>query len=606
MELKNKNIVLSVNESDGTVRLFDTRRDAAWTLDCKTMLCDGKPLIYESAYAEDGRIFVRYNRATYAYTVYDDHIGTDLLSDTADDSIRKITMPSSFTASSGNCRYLLPIMQGMLWNCDGGPFESFRGEAGHHGFSMPMFAVLAGRGGYIYIAETMDDCHWTVGKDEDGRTWCCNIQTASLGNMRYNRKSRIYFTDAGITPAAKQYRRYVQGCGRFVTFREKMRSRPALANLFGALMCYIGYCQDDIDYVENLRRLKNYGFNKALVYPVRFNTYSQDFLMGGAPPIDLSDTEIAEIKSLGYDVAPWTWINEAVDDGSDEIRAMHRKSESGNSRLSWQIDEFKYYNICTAFMEDFYRRQRQGRFGEMTWDHFDVITCATNNECYAGNHPSHPNRPLSKSEDRLYLRRLLSAAGEAGGAVSSESFNDAYSLEYDIGSVKAWAQYDNFLFKPVPLTMLVYHDSMIHSWWEVHNYNSNYFGRCDLPFYQYGGGAYELQAAMDALYGCPPDVFPFGAQYCWTGKGSQTMLYKFRFDDPETQHALKLALPVARSHEDIGMLEMTDFAFLSDDYNMQRTVFENGVRIYANFSLNIKYHDECGCMLPRSWRRIDK
>lgn len=605
MELKNNNIIVKVDENNGVIQLIDTKRDTTWILDNKTLLCDGEELCYKSAYIENDSIVVEYDCVKYKYSLSDNYIEIVLLSDTASLVINKITMPSSCTEIHGVKQYLLPIMQGMLWNCDGTPFESHRGEGEHHGFSMPMFAVLAENGAYVYVAETMDDCHWMIGKNEDGRTWCYNYQTISIDSMSYDRKGRIYFTDTDITSAAKQYRKYVQSQDRFISFKEKLISRPELKNLFGALMCYIGYCQDDIDYVKNFKRLKEYGFDKALVYPVRFNTYTEDFLMGGVPPINLSDTEIEEIKALGYDVAPWTWINEAIDDGSDEVKAMYRKSKNGTNRLSWQIDEFKYYNVCSTCMEEFYRKQRQGRFNGMTWDHFDVITCATNNECYAKNHQSHLNKPLTKSEDREFLRKLLLSASESGGAVSSESFNDAYSLEYDLGSVKAWVQNENFIFKPIPLTMLVYHDSIIHSWWEVHSYNSNYFARDYSPFYQYGGGGYELQASMDALYGCPPDVFPFGAQYCWTGQGSQTMLYKFKFDDPETQHALKLALPVAQVHEEIGMLEMIDFTFLTDDYNLQRTTFENGTRIYANFSLSIKYHDECGYLLPRSWKRMD-
>jgi hypothetical protein len=152
------------------------------------------------------------------------------------------------------------------------------------------------------------------------------------------------------------------------------------------------------------------------------------------------------------------------------------------------------------------------------------------------------------------------------------------------------------------MTMLVYHDSIIHSWWEVHSYNSKYFGGDSSPFYQYGGGKYELMASMDALYGLPPDVFPFGAQYGWTGNGRETMLYRFRFEDAETQHALKIALPVAKNHAKVGMLEMTDFEFLTDNYNLQRTTFADGTSIYANFGLNSLYHPECGSLTPYSWK----
>ena len=79
------------------------------------------------------------------------------------------------------------------------------------------------------------------------------------------------------------------------------------------------------------------------------------------------------------------------------------------------------------------------------------------------------------------------------------------------------------------------------------------------------------------------------------------MLYRFRFDDTETQHALKLALPVAENHAKVGMLEMTDFEFLTDNYNLQRTIFEDGTTIYANFALSTLHHPDCGSLLPRSW-----
>jgi hypothetical protein len=402
---------------------------------------------------------------------------------------------------------------------------------------------------------------------------------------------------------AKRYRSRVKEKGRFISFKEKIEKRPELERMFGALMCYVGYCQDDIDYVANFKRLKDFGFDKALVYPVRFNTYTDKFTMGGEPPINLSDDELAQIKDIGYDICPWTWINESIDDGTIDVKGMSRRNKDGSLTKGWQIDEYKYYHICTTYMEDFYRSQKTKGMGEMTWDHFDVITCATNNECYALDHEAHLGKPLPRTQDREYIRSLLKAAGEYG-PVSSESFNDAYSLEYDLGSVKAWPHYDTNIFMPFPFTLLVYHDSIIHSWWEVHNYNSPYFGRYVSPFYQYGGGAYELMSTMDALYGCPPDVFPFGAQYAWTGNDNETMLYKYRFDDPEVQLALKLALPVARLHEKIGMLEMTDFEFLSDDYAVQSTTFSDETKIYANFGLNVRYHKDCGSLVPRTWKQI--
>jgi hypothetical protein len=597
-QIKNESIEIHIDEEDGRVVLIDKKRGAEWRAEDfgRVKSANIRENTIEAAY-ENGNVF--------RYILYDDCVEIKYI-DEGGSRVKSVTMPSAFSPSGGGVKkYLFPIMQGMLWDTNDKiftqPFESRRGEAAHHGFSMPMFAVLGQRGALVYIAETQDDCGWVISRGSDGKTKCENIQAAAAGRMRYDRVGRIYFADPSIAKAAKRYKERVKEKGRFITFREKTEKYPALKNLFGALMCYIGYCQDDIDYAENCKKLKAYGFDRALVYPVRFNTYTQDFKMGGEAPINLSDGEIAAIKELGYGVAPWSWINEAIDDKSEYINKMYRADPGGNKNLTWQIDDFKYYNICTAYMEEFYMSQKKTRMKEMTWDHFDVITCATNNECHAKNHAAHIGRPLTKTEDREYIRSLLLCAREHTGAVSSESFNDAYSMEYDIGSVKAWAQYDSFMFKPVPLTMLVYHECMIHSWWEVHNYNSGYFGRDCSPFYQYGGGACELMAAMDALYGLPPDVFPFGAQYGWTGNGKETMLYRFRFDDIKTQHALKAALPVAKNHAKVGMLEMLDFEFLENNYNLQRTTFEDGTRIYANFGLSTLYSPECGSLLPRSW-----
>ncbi|NLO82862.1 MAG: hypothetical protein GX094_07380 [Clostridiales bacterium] len=520
-----------------------------------------------------------------------------------DDKLGIISMPGSFFPAGGKARYLLPIMQGMLWDGRGEPFETKYGEAAHGGFSMAMFGVLGRKGGLLCAAETYDDCLWWVGKDVEGRTWAANLQVDSLGSMRYERRVRLYPVKASITDVAKTYRRRVIERGRFLSWEEKIKERPALKRLFGAIMCFIGYCQDDIDYVKECRKLKAYGFDKALIYPVRFNTYSKNFLMGGYPPIYLDRDVIQKIKELGYDVAPWSWLNEGLDDGSGEMRIRYRKNRAGEMILGWQIDAQRWYRCCSSSMPEYQYAANAQELSDMTWDHFDVITCDTVDECHALDHPNHLGRPLSKTEDREWIRKLLIAGQNGSRPVSSENFNDAFSMEYDMGSVKAWAQYGPWTYWPIPLTMLVYHDSMIHTWWEPHNYNSRYHAR-DTGKYQYGGGRPRLMAAMDALYGCPPDVFPFGAMYEWTGRGRETMLYKFRFEDKVTQFALEQALPVAKLHEKIGMLEMTNFEFLSEDGYVQKTEFADGTRVYANFGCGSFYIDGVGPLTTESWKAI--
>ena len=49
--------------------------------------------------------------------------------------------------------------------------------------------------------------------------------------------------------------------------------------------------------------------------------------MGGEPAIDLKGEQVAAIRSLGYDVAPWSWLNEALDDGSERVAIVSGSGE---------------------------------------------------------------------------------------------------------------------------------------------------------------------------------------------------------------------------------------------------------------------------------------
>jgi hypothetical protein len=439
---------------------------------------------------------------------------------------------------------------------------------------------------------------------------------ASLGTLRYKRVTRVVFTDPDIVAVAKAYRVRVQERERFITWDQKLQDRPALDRLFGTLMAFVGYCQDEINYIAACRKLKAFGFDRALVYPVRFNAYNADIQMGGRPAIALDADTVAGIKDLGYDVAPWSWLNEAKNDGSHALNSLLRHGETGERLDGWAIDDQRWHPVCSTWIPDHQQVALKHSLSDLTWDHFDVLACAPVSECYALDHAPHLGRPLTRGEDRAAIRQTFLADQAAGLAVSSENFNDAYSLELDLGSVKAWPQYGPWPFWPVPLTMLVYHDSMIHSWWEVHNYNSPWFGRTAAtgPFFEYGGGRPRLMAALDALMGCPPDVFPFGAQYGWTGNGTETFLYRYRFDDPEVQLALRAALPVANLHRRIGEREMVHFRILSEDGYVQESAFSDGTHIVANFSRDIVgptagighvVRDGIPKLMPESWRVVD-
>lgn len=604
VNVSNGKLAVICEENGRGLTVIDRQREVNWLLDERTLIFEkaggsdmisGVPRPLTPVFAEklnDCTLTVSLKAEeetiSFYYSLNEEYIEVRLKTPVSPD-IGIISMPGSFSPCRGNMRLLLPIMQGVLWDGRGQAFDWRRPECGHGGFSMAMIGYLAEKGGLLFTAETCDDILWWLGKDDSGRFWAANLQTASLGSMNYDRVTRLYVTDPSITDVSRKYRRKVIEQGNFKNWDEKIAERPSLERLFGTLMCFVGYCRDDIDYARECKKLVNYGFDRALIYPVRFNIYNRDILMGGKPPIDLSPEQVKEIKGLGFDVAPWSWINEALDDGTDRTRLMYRRTAEGSSIPAWKIDDQQWYLCCTAFMEEFHKQAIKGPFSDMTWDHFDVITCATNGECYAMDHPGHPGYPLSRTEDRKWIKRLLAAGRTDGRILSSEGFNDAYAGDYDLGSVKMWPQYGNWPFWPVPLSMLVYHDSMIHSWWELHSYNNPWHGNVrELKMYQYGGGRPRLMAALDALMGCPPDVFPFGSQYMWTGRGQETFAYRYRFEDHEVQIALKEALPVAKLHRRIGKQEMVGFEILSEDGYVQQSVFADGTRVVANFCNQVR------------------
>ena len=625
LHLKNETIALVCSENGQGLALLDRQRSVRWELDATTLvygtssdLSTRQPMVPLAARVVDGATLavtlgVGEGELVLLYALHDDYVEVTLPVSPVDD-LHWAVLPGSFVPAGEPLKLLLPIMQGMLWDGRGEPFDAVRAEGSHTGFSMPFIGYLGDRGALLLTSETADDQRWWFGKAACGRVWAANVQIDSLGSMAYPRVARLYPVDADIVAVAKRYRRRVQERGRFVTWEEKLSHRPGLNRLFGALMAFIGYCRDDVDYVEGCRRLKAYGFERALIYPIRFSVYDADIRMGGEPPVSLTPEAVAAIKELGYDVAPWSWLNEALDDGQPATQASFRRNAAGDVMKHWAIDTQQWYHVCYSLIEAYERRALGEELADVTWNHFDVLACVPPLECYARNHTTHPCRPLSRTEERTWLRKVFEVDRALGLAVSSENFNDAYSLEMDIGSVKAWPNYGPWPFWPVPLTMLVYHDSMLHSWWEVHNYNNPWHGRTRGPAqFEYGGGRPRLQAALDALMGCPPDVFPFGAQYAYTGRGKETFLYKFRFDDPEVQLALRAALPVARLHRRIGKQELVHFKILSEDGYVQESAFADGTHIVANFSRDtlgevpgVTRTAQTGVvsLLPESWLEV--
>jgi hypothetical protein len=240
------------------------------------------------------------------------------------------------------------------------------------------------------------------------------------------------------------------------------------------------------------------------------------------------------------------------------------------------------------------------KVGQLDAVHFDVLTCANLREDY------HPLHRRDARVDRDNRREMLQYAADKGLIVSSEAFWDRMTPYYDLGSTKFAHVLGGDEYCVVPMTMLVYHDSACHLWWEVDNYNNpehrSQGERGYSPSLYWGGGAPRLQSAIDALLGAPPDIFPFGYQYNFVPhEQPKKYMYRFRLEDQSVQDAIACAKPVMALHARIGKLEMTEHILHTPDGAIQETVFADGTRVIANFANVALEAPGVGLLAPESW-----
>ena len=175
-QVTNKALSLCCEEDGSGLILLDRQRDVRWRLDEKSLVygtggdlrqCDALRPVAAHVGGEDALVVVLRageRELEMRYHLRADHVEVRLPPPAAAD-IRCVSMPGSFTPEGEVPQLLIPIMQGMLWDGRGEPFEAIHGESGHTGFSMPFVGYLATRGGLLTVAETRDDVHWWLGKD---------------------------------------------------------------------------------------------------------------------------------------------------------------------------------------------------------------------------------------------------------------------------------------------------------------------------------------------------------------------------------------------------------------------------------------------------------
>ncbi len=616
--ISNDKISVEISDDANIIVVTDRIRNVKWQQDfsyCGYRLEDSGALLnfqIGKAYRENDGIIVEYNTVNgiikQCWQIYDDNVKISLQE--IDDSIRVVTLPGPMVPVSDTNELALPLYQGLLLRDSTGTWHKRAMSGGHGNFGMSMFGNLSSDGALLVVQESLSNWIGNYGA-KDGKLYAFFEEMYCPVDGWCDSSVRLYPTGNNITAVCKQFRKYLIERDMFVSWEEKIAKKPAIANLFGSLMAFTGYNRaDDIDYAASVQRLRDYGFEKIFLFPVRMVQYSLDFKMGGDDPVWLSDGEIDKIKSIdGAMIGPWGWTFEGLDDGTPERHSIYRRNSDGSFMPFWKIDDFQWYQACPTEQQKHIIERFNSDLKKMDWIHFDVLATVPANLCFCLEHKEHGNKPLGRIEDTKRIQEIFTSETCGNRVVSSEGFVGHFTPYYDIGTTKIMPGNKMTKNTPVPMTMLVFHDSCIHDWWELQNYNAlegwpiTEFGD---EFGMVGTGRPGLKATLDALYGSPPNLMPFGRQYAWVNINTRESFgFKVTIDDELVQEAMAIALPVSQLHKEIGMLEMLEFDFLNDDRTLQTTLFANGTRIISNISQDPIQSELYGIIPPESWIKVE-
>lgn len=629
LTLKGQSLQLFMQEDGTEVFIEDVVRGESWRLDEATRLvARGAPRFAHDAYAAEalakpdaqvallgpGRarkldevtIEARHRTpagdVTLRWVMERDRLRIIAVPDD-EHGVTALALPGAFRPEGAAAFHsAIPLGQGVLHSGAGPAFFRplcMRGHGG--GFTLSMFGLLAAEGALLVITESDADValHWE--KTAQGAVNVLWLQHPSMGQLGYPRETVVFAESPDLTSVCKRYRRYEMEQGRFKSWAEKITERPQLEQLFGAAIVFLGYNHDvDLDYADSLRRLKALGIDRAYVYPTYMGSTLDLQAAFGSAPIDIR-AHLPLLQELGYLAGSFIYITDGPrGEGEDGLHDLLLNAD-GKPQVFWQIEEHTWYVYSGEKRFAWARKMIEEEHSGLDAVHYDVLCCSSLMEDY---HPAHRRDARADRENR---REMLQYAAGKGLVVSSEGFYDRMTPYYDLGSVKFAHALGGDEYCVVPMTMLVYHDSAYHLWWEVDNYNNpehrTQFGRGQLSRLYWGGGSPRVQSVMDALLGTPPDIFPFGKQYNFVPHNSpKTYLYRFRLEDQAVREAIEYAKPVMALNARIGKLEMLEHRLHTPDGAVQETVFADGTRVIANFANVTQEAPGIAPLPPESWR----
>lgn len=485
--------------------------------------------------------------------------------------------------------YILPTFEGVYAPADdpewigflaaGGPFSTTE-------LAMPFWGLDRGDYTLTYLL-TNPFNNALAFRDDAGRLAASLTHTFPRNQKVKQYGVRITLGPPSPIEPARCYRRWLKERGEFVSLRAKIRRTPEARKLPGAAHIYLW---GDGLSVPMLDRFKACGFDRLWLGA---NAWQ---------PLRDQPEAVRRAKALGYLIGPYDSYNSIHDPdaGPDEtwetaqfdrhlyetgpvIQANGRK-KPGFQRKGYALSPLAARPAVEARVSRLMRE-----FGCNSW----FIDCDAFGELYDDYSPLHPATQADDMKARLarmaWIRDTygLVIGSEGGSAYAASTIHFAHGMmtplfgwgdpelkdraspfylggyyppdapPIAVKSVPLKSRYYRFYFDPrfrLPLYQTVFHDSVV---------TTHHAGLSSLKFQD----QVVPVALLELLYNVPPLYQMNGREF---DRHRRWMQAHYAFFSP--------------LHRQTALLPLTDFAWLTSDRLVQRTVFGGKVEAVANFS----------------------
>jgi len=469
---------------------------------------------------------------------------------------------------------VIPYMQGVLLPKDWPERVWLYDSLSYgRGLYMPWWGHQQGDSAVLVLLETPADGGCRFQHAAGGPTRMQVRWVSSLGQWAYPRRARFCFIESGdYVQLAKRYRRYAMETAHFVSLREKIARNPRVGELLGVPIVHtsiLHHIQPDSSYYQtndlsknhqwvtfeqrarDLEELSERGVERAYVHVDGWGVRGYDNLHPDIlPPCPEAGgwdgmRGFAETcQRLGFVFAIHDQYRDFYLDAATYDPELTLIQANGQRPHGSTWYGGKQSILCPRFAPGYVRRNHQAILGRgipLRGAYLDVFAVVPPEECY------HPDHPVSRSACLEYRGEALDSVRAWDGIVSSEEPSDwaiphldlvhhgPYPLRPNPGRGPAMAV-------PIPLFNLVYHDALLIPW-------------------SLGRGAWGIpEEDLGYLHGLGNAGLPYLSL-----KPSKDELEKVR-----TLSAL---------HRRVGLLELTDHAFLDETRRQQQFTYSDETKV---------------------------